>query len=142
MGVSLSESVLKSLLMQGPVTVGMYASREFTNYRSDKVWTCGPNATSWFQLNHAVELIGYDEDGNYIIKNSWGRQWGSNGTAKIDRRFPCGIGLYVVQIYAPPTQNSNLRADATKTNLGNVKKSEGRLLPLPLLLPLLFGLLL
>ena len=31
MGVSLSESVLKSLLMQGPVTVGMYASREFTS---------------------------------------------------------------------------------------------------------------
>jgi C1A family cysteine protease len=30
-------------------------------------------------INHAVLLVGYDENGNYIAKNQWGIEWGEKG---------------------------------------------------------------
>ena len=95
----------------------MYASASFTQFRSSGVWSCGPNGTAWSQLNHAVLLIGYDEDGNYIIKNSWGKLWGDKGYAKIDRQSPCGIGMYIAQLVNTTAPiDSNLRADSSKLN--------------------------
>lgn len=35
-------------------------------------------------INHYVQVIGYDSNGNYIIKNSWGIYWGDNGYATIE----------------------------------------------------------
>ncbi len=30
-------------------------------------------------INHAVLLVGYDIDGNLLVKNSWGTWWGQKG---------------------------------------------------------------
>ena len=56
-----------------------------------------------FQLDHGVLLIGYgyDKDLNikyWIVKNSWGNQWGENGYIRIqkdvdDDRGLCGIAM-------------------------------------------------
>lgn len=56
---------------------------------------CGTN------LNHGVSLVGYgNEDGDdyWLIKNSWGEQWGDNGYVKLQRNSgtaegKCGIAL-------------------------------------------------
>ena len=34
---------------------------------------------------HSVILSGIDENGNYIIINSWGEQWGNNGKCRIKK---------------------------------------------------------
>jgi hypothetical protein len=46
----------------------------FIYYKSG-VFSC-PSTTDE-QLNHGVEVVGYDASGNFIIKNSWGRSGGS-----------------------------------------------------------------
>lgn len=48
------------------------------------------------ELNHALEVVGYGEDGNdkyWIVKNSWGKLWGDWGYIKVDRNTvnTCGI---------------------------------------------------
>ena len=44
---------------------------------------------------HAVEIVGYGEENKipyWIIKNSWGREWGENGYFKIVRSInECNI---------------------------------------------------
>ena len=41
-------------------------------------------------INHALQVIGYNKTGNYyILKNSWGTDWGMNGYAYVDMTSDC-----------------------------------------------------
>ena len=44
-------------------------------------------------INHGVLLIGYAPD-HWIIKNSWGKDWGEDGYIRINKTIGsnCGIG--------------------------------------------------
>ncbi|KAI8440827.1 hypothetical protein MSG28_009139 [Choristoneura fumiferana] len=45
-----------------------------------------PLTTTVDKLNHAVQIVGYDTTANppyYILRNSWGADWGENGYAKL-----------------------------------------------------------
>lgn len=46
--------------------------------------------------NHAVLLVGIDADQNWIIKNSWGAEWGENGYITLAPGNTCGIANYAV----------------------------------------------
>lgn len=41
--------------------------------------------------NHAVLVVGYDAEGNWIIKNSWGEDFGENGYITISKNFNCNL---------------------------------------------------
>ena len=90
------EDLLKAVANQ-PVSVALDAGGQAFQFYSGGVFTgeCGN------QLNHAVAIIGYGEnaDGKYwLIRNSWGREWGEGGYMKLQRDVGdpaglCGIAL-------------------------------------------------
>ena len=78
----------------GPISVSIDAEHDFQFY-SHGIYTsnkCSPDS-----LNHAVTAVGYgisfNGDKYYIIKNSWGSDWGMNGYIYFNSDIPnmCGI---------------------------------------------------
>jgi len=66
-------------------------------------------------INHYVQVIGYDSNGNYIIKNSWGIYWGDNGYATIDATMDCGIKIWVF-LYETTVPNLLVLNSSTNNN--------------------------
>ena len=72
--------IYKAILREyGPMVVVLNASEDLFYYTGgiyEPVWT----SEEFGQANHCVALVGYDDTGGYwIIKNSWGPDWGENG---------------------------------------------------------------
>nr|DAD25481.1 TPA_asm: hypothetical protein HUJ06_026945 [Nelumbo nucifera] len=91
-------ALLKAVAMQ-PVSVAIDASSNDFLFYSTGVFTgeCGTD------LNHAVTVVGYgtSEEGMkyWLLKNSWGTQWGDKGYMRIQRDVAasngglCGIAM-------------------------------------------------
>lgn len=92
-----SEEQLVAAIAQGPVSVTVDAdSTAFRNYSSGVVTgtDCGT------KLDHAITAVGYGtEDGNdyYLVRNSWGSQWGDKGYIKIGRSGEDDWGVCGIQ---------------------------------------------
>lgn len=72
----------------GPVIVGVSAGNSaFMDYEGGIFNGCLPNAT----VDHSVLLVGFTSAGDYIIKNSWGTDWGENGYMTIKNSNDCGL---------------------------------------------------
>lgn len=54
-----------------------------------------------------MEVVGYDSSGNYIVKNSWGRSWGEDGFATINKDRDCGLRLRVYYFAGANNGNNN-----------------------------------
>ncbi|KAK9893082.1 hypothetical protein WA026_023646 [Henosepilachna vigintioctopunctata] len=84
-------SIQQAVASKGPVSIAIDASSELQNYHSGVLddGTCTSN------VNHAVLAVGYGEENGspfWIIKNSWGSNWGENGYYRLVRnRSACGI---------------------------------------------------
>jgi C1A family cysteine protease len=86
-----STQALKDALNRAPVSVAIMAEEgNFRFYESGVIREdCGNT------VDHAVLAVGYGAD-YFIIKNSWGADWGDHGFAKIgtgndENRGICGI---------------------------------------------------
>jgi C1A family cysteine protease len=90
----LSVTETKQLLLKAPYAALISADYGFMNYKSG-IYFCN-YSTSRNDLNHAVTVVGYDSDGNLMIKNSWGGDWGTNGFGWISANSSqnCGINLF------------------------------------------------
>lgn len=75
----------------GPIPVGVDStSSRFITYKSGIIKPDECNKVP----NHAVTVVGYTLN-YWIVKNSWGTEWGENGFAKISRGHDaCGISSY------------------------------------------------
>ncbi|XP_051148859.1 pro-cathepsin H-like [Andrographis paniculata] len=77
-----------------PVTVAFEVVDDFRSYKSG-VYTSDECFAEPWDVNHAVLAVGYGvEDGvpYWLIKNSWGDDWGDNGYFKIEMgENMCGV---------------------------------------------------
>ncbi|RZB45740.1 Peptidase C1 and/or Inhibitor I29 domain containing protein, partial [Asbolus verrucosus] len=85
--------MVRLLVANGPLSVAIDATGDFSDYTSGVYYNphCDP-----FESNHAVLVVGYgSEDGQdfWIVKNSWGENWGDHGYIKMarNRYNNCGI---------------------------------------------------
>lgn len=100
-----NETMLEAAVAKfGPVSVAIEATNAFQFYGSGVFVdsTCGNTESD---LNHAVLAVGYDTDKNgqeyYIVKNSWGSDWGESGYVRFARNHNnmCGIATDSVFVY-------------------------------------------
>jgi hypothetical protein len=64
----------------GPVVAGVTVTAAFQDYHGGVL-----HGRTWAGINHAVEIIGWDDDKRaWLIRNSWGQSWGAKGYIWID----------------------------------------------------------
>ncbi|XP_053320735.1 uncharacterized protein LOC128492265 [Spea bombifrons] len=83
------DNMAASVAFNGPITIGIAASDDFMLYKEGIFdGECAEEA------NHAIIIVGYgtekskddeEEQEYWIIKNSWGKEWGEEGFAKVKR---------------------------------------------------------
>jgi cathepsin L len=88
---NLSNTEMKNLLSYAPIAVTLYVPPSFFDYSGGTYSGCPNFTTSVHNINHGVLIVGYDVNGNYVIKNSWGTSWGKNGFALISKDADCGM---------------------------------------------------
>ena len=91
------ESIRHIVATVGPVSVAFEVVDDFMLY-SNGVYSSDKCRDSVKDVNHAVLVVGYGTDpvdGPYwIVKNSWGSNWGDNGYFRIARgKNMCGIAV-------------------------------------------------
>jgi len=77
----------------GPLSIAV-AANDFQMYDS------GILECQYTQLNHGVLLVGYGTEAGkdfWIVKNSWGQNWGEQGFVRVSTTAGanCGIGSYI-----------------------------------------------
>ncbi|XP_030462968.1 zingipain-2-like [Syzygium oleosum] len=92
-----NEASLEAAVARQPISVAIDAGGlDFQLYsRGIFMGACGHD------LNHGVATVGYGAEGQrkyWIVKNSWGRDWGEDGYVRMlkdspDRRGVCGIAM-------------------------------------------------
>ncbi len=84
-----SKDAVKNALQKGPVVTSMLVYDDFLYYKSGIY----KHTTGSMAGGHAVTIIGFsDEEKVWIIRNSWGEDWGEKGFAKISWDDTSGIG--------------------------------------------------
>jgi C1A family cysteine protease len=93
---------IKTALLSGPVSCAFTAYSDFDSYTGGCYEHEGDDP-----CNHAIVLIGWDDtmcdgEGAWIVKNSWGTNWGLDGFFYI-KYGTCNIGYATALIdYVPP----------------------------------------
>ncbi|KAI5660658.1 hypothetical protein M9H77_19981 [Catharanthus roseus] len=90
-----NEQALQNAVVHQVVSVGIDASsRTFQLYKSG-IYTgdCGKS------INHAVNVVGYGVENGvdyWIVRNSWGTNWGENGYVRMQRNVQDTAGLCAI----------------------------------------------
>jgi len=110
-----NDSIKQAIYQYGPISVGIGANDAMSSYRSGIFNKCDGTAP-----NHAVNLVGWDEDGQYwIMRNSWSESWGEGGFGRI--AYNCnqiGIAANYIVFNSPgpnPTPNPTPNPDPNPT---------------------------
>lgn len=104
------KDALRKAVANQPVSVGICASSALQFYHSGIL----TDKSCCQDLNHGVLVVGYDDtDSNgahWIVKNSWGEQWGESGYFKLSQESskPAGAcGIYQAASYPVKDDTSN-----------------------------------
>jgi cathepsin B len=102
---------IKEALELGPVPCAMTVYNDLYSYQSGCYQNGGTSSP-----NHAVLIVGWDDsmcggDGAWIVKNSWGSNFGENGYFNI-KYGSCNIGVSAVQMDYHPANWTALEFNA------------------------------
>lgn len=101
--------LIKQAVMRHPVSVTYTVFADFYSYQSGIY----EHVTGAEEGGHAVLIVGWDDaDRCWIVKNSWGPNWGENGYFRI-RWGECGMGTEIPFIYDHHTANAQVTASQT-----------------------------
>lgn len=113
---------MKDLIAEGPVGVLIYADSGFLALGAGVYTGCGSFSASYSKINHAVVVVGYDSNGNYIVKNSWDTTWGDNGFGTVSASADCAISAFVYQYTSTATSGQNMTF-SDQVSLGSISNS-------------------
>ena len=85
-------SDLKAAVTKQPVSVAVDATN-WDSYSSG-IYPASKCSNSANSANHAVVVVGYDVNGNWIVRNSWGTTWGVKGYMTLQAGNTCGVANY------------------------------------------------
>ncbi|XP_054569400.1 pro-cathepsin H [Eptesicus fuscus] len=88
------EAMVEAVALYNPVSFAFEVTSDFMQYRKGIYSSTSCHKTP-DKVNHAVLAVGYGEENGkpyWIVKNSWGPQWGMNGYFLIERgKNMCGL---------------------------------------------------
>jgi len=80
-GVPSTEAIKQAIYDHGPVAAAICVGSAFQGYGGGVFAT---NETCTYTVNHAIVLVGWDDNqGVWILRNSWGSYWGESGYMRI-----------------------------------------------------------
>ncbi len=86
---STDASAVKAALKNGPVITTLEVYADFLTYSSGVY----KHVTGDDEGGHAVSIVGYDDTkAAWLIRNSWGEQWGENGFGWVSYDDTSGVG--------------------------------------------------
>uniref|UniRef100_A0A803NAF3 Vignain n=1 Tax=Chenopodium quinoa TaxID=63459 RepID=A0A803NAF3_CHEQI len=119
-----NEDALLKVVANQPVSVAIDAGSHDMQFYSEGVFSgqCGT------ELNHGVAVVGYgtslDGTDYWIVKNSWGEQWGEKGYIRMKRGIPDKQGLCGIAMEASyPVKNSALNPSVSKDGTSKSRKN-------------------
>jgi C1A family cysteine protease len=84
------DAIKTAIMTYGPVDAAVYVGSAFQAYSGgiyqDSRTSCNAQPCYYTTVNHAVSLVGWDDNngnGYWILRNSWGKSWGENGYMRI-----------------------------------------------------------
>jgi C1A family cysteine protease len=78
--VSTDAAIKQATFDYGTVATTVYASSAFLSYSGGIFNQCDNTGG----VNHVVQIVGWDDEAkNWIVRGSWGPQWGENGYMRI-----------------------------------------------------------
>ena len=121
------------LYEEGPLAVGVNVTQEFISF-----WSSHHDPLDYYpdthepwgnRLNHLVVLVGWKDDvgiangGYWIVKNSWGTDWGYDGFFNLEY-YGLFFGMfYAAAMYDPESVNWAPIADAGGVYTGDVNEN-------------------
>ena len=98
------ENRLEDMLAYAPVSVGIESTNPVFRLYSGGVLSPEHVETTKGVVDHAVSLVGFGEDDGkeyWVVRNSWGEDWGEGGYGRVERRRD---GTGVLGSYAAVTR--------------------------------------
>ncbi|XP_043910919.1 ervatamin-B-like [Protopterus annectens] len=99
--ITREEDMATAVEKRGPITFAMKIPPDFYQFSGNGIFD-DLHCCMYNHSIHAMTIVGFGQEEGvdyWLIKNSWGRKWGSAGFAKIRRNVRlCGIGEYVLEL--------------------------------------------
>ncbi|MFH1745425.1 MAG: C1 family peptidase [Planctomycetota bacterium] len=111
-------AIKQAILDYGPVSAAVCVDWSFVNYTGGVF-----NACSSGTVNHAVVLVGWDDEqgsaGVWILRNSWGEDWGEDGYMLIE--YGCSsIGYAACYVEYAGVTGPRIEVTPASVDFGNV----------------------
>ena len=121
--VPTTAAIKQAIYDHGPISAGVCVNSAFQAYTGGVF-----SPTGWcFSINHGIVLVGWDDSvGAWILRNSWGPEWGEDGYMRIvyGKSYVGYAAAYVVYNGstppAPPTAPTGLAATAVSHSQVNL----------------------